>query len=200
VSLLAAALREAGDLNGLREYMTSRWTYDHPSQQTANGGRVQFLIPAGMLDEAEREVDRYQGQPDSAVLDTSFYPYIMGQLEMGRGHPREAVGLLQPWLALPRSLTDFQWASQKLADAWDAVGDTPNAIDALERSVEQPPRLWPGLTALHHDWLRSVAQLARLYRKNRQERKAIAIEDRLLKHLAVADADHPLLKELRAAR
>jgi hypothetical protein len=49
-------------------------------------------------------------------------------------------------------------------------------------------------------WLRSYAQLARLYRKTGQDQKAIAVENRLLKLLAVADADHPLLKELKATR
>ena len=200
--LLAYALREQGDLNGLREYMTSRWTYDHPSPATAIGWRVEFLVPAGMLDEADRDRDRYQRQTPAAALDTSFYPFIIGMLELGRGHPRQAAGFLQPWLALPnREVADFQWAAQKLAEARDAVGDMPNAIEVLEKAVERPPRLSAaGLAVLHHMWLRSNAQLARLYRKNGQEQKAIAVEDRLLKQLAVADADHPLLMELRAAR
>ena len=47
-------------------------------------------------------------------------------------------------------------------------------------------------------WPRDRAQLARLYRKNGQEAEARAIESHLLKLLAVADADHPLLGELRA--
>ena len=199
--LLAYALREQGDLNGLREYMTSRWTYDHPAPATAIGWRVEFLVPAGMLEEADRDRDRYQRQTPAAALDTSFYPFIMGMLELGRGHPRQAAGFLQPWLALPnREVADFQWAAQKLAEARDAVGDTPNAIEVLEKAVERPPRLPAGLAVLHHMWLRSNAQLARLYRKTGQEQKAIAVEDRLLKLLAVADADHPLLKELKAVR
>ncbi len=199
--LLAYALREQGDLNGLREYMTNRWTYDHPAPATGLGWRVEFLVSAGMLDEADRDIDRYHRQTPAAALNTSFYPFMMGMVELGRGHPREAVDLLQPWLALPdRALTEFQWPAQKLAEAWDSVGNTTDAIDVLERAVERPPRLQAGLTLVHHMWLRSYAQLARLYRKTGQDQKAIAVENRLLKLLAVADADHPLLKELKATR
>lgn len=199
--LLAYALREQGDLNGLREYMTHRWTYDHPAPATGLGWRVEFLVSAGMLDEADRDIDRYHRQIPAVALNTSFYPFIMGMVEMGRGHPREATDLLQPWLALPgRALTEFQWPAQKLAEAWDSVGNTPDAIDVLERAVERPPRLQAGLTLVHHMWLRSNARLARLYRKTGQDQKAIAVENRLLKLLAVADADHPLLKELKATR
>jgi Flp pilus assembly protein TadD len=46
--------------------------------------------------------------------------------------------------------------------------------------------------------MRGRAQLARLYRKNGQFREAEAIEAQLLKLLAVADPDYPLLKELQA--
>lgn len=196
---LAYALREHGDLDRLREYMTTAWTHDHPSIITRLGWRVEFLVPAGMLDDAQREADRYRHQTPETALESSFYPYIMGMLEMGRGHPREAARFLDPWLAAPNKATalhNFQWPAQKLAEAWEALGDTPKAIAVLEETGERPPTL----LAARHMWLGSKAQLARLYRKNGQERKARAIEDRLLKMLAVADADHPLLKELRARR
>jgi Domain of unknown function (DUF1897) len=45
--------------------------------------------------------------------------------------------------------------------------------------------------------MRGRAQLAALYRKNGQIREAEAVEAQLLKLLAVADADYPLLLELR---
>ena len=49
-------------------------------------------------------------------------------------------------------------------------------------------------------WLRANAQLARLYRKSGEEAKAREIEARLLKLLAAADADHPLVLELHGRR
>jgi len=104
-----------------------------------------------------------------------------------------------PHRRLHRPLSDNPWPAQKLADAWDALGETPKAIEVLAKAVERPPTLRlanPMLT--HHIWLTSNARLARLYRESGQEPKARVIEERLLKLLAVADTDHPLLKELRA--
>jgi hypothetical protein len=49
-------------------------------------------------------------------------------------------------------------------------------------------------------WLRTSAQLARLYRKNGQGEKARAIEAQLSKLLAEADAGHPLVVELARSR
>ena len=132
---LAYALREHGDLDRLREYMTTHWTYDHPSTITRLGGRVEFLVPAGMVDEAEREADRYRRRTPEAALDASNYRWIMGMLEMGRGHPREAAGFLEPWLAAPsRADQRNQWPAQNLADAWDALGDTSKAIESTRES------------------------------------------------------------------
>ena len=162
------------------------------------GWRVEFLLPTGLLDEAERDIERYKGQIPAAALDTSFYPLLTGELELGRGHPGEAVRLLRLWLA-DKPVSDNPWPAQKLADAWDAIGETPKAIEVLEKAVERPPKLMPANPMLlHHMWLGSNAQLARLYRKNGNEAKARVIDERLLKLLAVADTDHPLLEELRA--
>ena len=203
--LLAYVLRERGNLDGLREYLTTRWTHDQSSKatadawrmETADAWRVEFLVPAGMLEEAERDIDRYESRVPSAIVETSFYPSLMGQLELGRGRPRDAVRLLQSWLAAPnRALTlpMYQWPAQKLADALEALGNTAAAIEVLEKVGEHPPPL----LVVRHMWLTSKAQLARLYRENGEEAKARAIEARLLKMLAVADADHPLIVELRA--
>jgi hypothetical protein len=49
-------------------------------------------------------------------------------------------------------------------------------------------------------WIRTSAQLARLYRNNGQEAKARALEAYVLKLLAQADADHPLVRELSVRR
>ena len=49
-------------------------------------------------------------------------------------------------------------------------------------------------------WIRTSAQLARLCRKNGQEAEARALEACVLKLLAQADADHPLVRELRVRR
>ena len=86
-------------------------------------------------------------------------------------------------------------ATQKIAEAREKIGDIPRAIEVLEAIVQKRP----GPTRnSHHMWIASSAQLARLYRQKRQDREARAIETRLLKLLAFADADHPLVMELKA--
>jgi tetratricopeptide (TPR) repeat protein len=197
--LLAYVLRERGNLAGLRDYLTTHWTHEQSSKATGDPWRVEFLVPAGMLEEAERDIDGYISQVPAAAVETSFYPFLMGPLEMARGRPDEAVRFLQLWLgAAPNraiALHNAQWQAQKLAAAWEALGDRPTAIEVLETG-EHPP----AFVVVRHQWLTSKAQLARLYRKNGQEQKARVVEARLLKMLAVADADHPLLKELNARR
>jgi len=47
--LLAYALRARGDLDGLRDYLTTRWTSQQSSTATTLGWRLEFLVPAGNL-------------------------------------------------------------------------------------------------------------------------------------------------------
>ena len=63
------------------------------------------LLPTGLLDEAERDIERYKGQIPAAALDTSFYPLLTGELELGRGQPGEAARLLRLWLGTRLSAT-----------------------------------------------------------------------------------------------
>ena len=77
------------------------------------------------------------------------------------------------------------------------MGNPSEAIDVLKASGENRVAMalgWGGA----HNWVLDRAQLARLYRKSGQEAEARAIESHLLKLLALADADQPLLRELRA--
>jgi serine/threonine-protein kinase len=129
--MLAYALRERGDLDALRTYLTTVWTHDHGSPATTDGWRVEFLVPAGMLDEAARDIERYRRRiPPSAHYFSSFYPFLMGRLEMGRGHPRLVVRQLEPWLATPGRapvIMNWQGAVQWLARAWTLLGEPGKA-------------------------------------------------------------------------
>jgi hypothetical protein len=82
-----------------------------------------------------------------------------------------------------------------LAAALEAVGNVSGAVVTLEQAVEDRVGFTIGNSP--NRWLRTSAQLARLYRKNGQEGKARAVEAHLLKLLAAADIDHPLVLELR---
>ena len=45
-------------------------------------------------------------------------------------------------------------------------------------------------------WLRIRAALAKLYRETGRDKDAREVEEDLRKHLAYADADHPILRQL----
>ncbi len=86
----------------------------------------------------------------------------------------------------------------QLADTPAANGNLAEAIATLEEAVSDRVAVIASNTK--NCWLRANAQLASLYRRNGQEDKARAIEARLLKLLAHADADHPLAAQLKARR
>ena len=187
--LLAYGLRQRGDLQRLRDHMTKQWTSD---EETPVGWRVEFLVPAGMLDEAERDVEQFERlRPNHP-----FSPFFAGLLEMGRGHAAAAIPLLQS--ALGRIATNGNRVGHsvaaQLAEALESEGRVSEAIGTLERISEERPS--PGFNS-EHTWIQTRAQLARLYRKNGQSEEAGTIEAQLLKLLAVADADHPLVNELK---
>jgi hypothetical protein len=81
------------------------------------------------------------------------------------------------------------------ADALVELGRLTDAIVMLEASTAHR-----GAEAdvAGYKWMNARAQLAGLYHKAGREPEAHAVEDHLLKLLAVADPDYPLLLELKA--
>ena len=197
--MLAYVLLERGDLDGLRAYLTNGWTHGHPSPRTASGGRVEFLVPAGMLDEAARDIERFRQHTPPAARASTAYSFAVAQLETAYGRPRQVVRHLEPWLAAPRRVMapmNFQAEFQRLAEAWTDLGQPAKAIELLERATAQLPTF--EAPAQHHLALQTHAQLARLYRQHGQVAEARVVEDRLRRLLAVADPDHPLVLELKS--
>jgi tetratricopeptide (TPR) repeat protein len=185
--LLADVFRARGESDRLRAYLTSVWTdHSNPAPQYL---RVRSLVSLGLIDEAERAVERAKRQAPAWAADISE-----AQLELARGPPRAAHPMLQALRVIPHSLGGYPIA-ESLADAWEAVGDVPRAIEALERVTEQRPAL---IFDTYHLWMLSRARLAAQYRRMGREAQARPIEAHLLKLLAVADAGHPLVRELRA--
>ena len=88
------------------------------------------------------------------------------------------------------------YGAEKLVAAFEAMGNLPKAIELLTTMGENRV----GVTAgnLFDRWLRDRAHLARLHRKAGHETEARTIEVHLLKLLAFADPDYPLLQELRS--
>ncbi len=130
-----------------------------------------------------------------------------GAIQLARGRPAEAAAALREVMPAVRDApppilsaggSQGQYAAVKLAAALEAIGNVSEAIATLEQAVAD--RVGVTIANTPNRWVRANAQLARLYRKNGEEAKVRAIEARLLKLLAAADADHPLVMELRGRR
>jgi tetratricopeptide (TPR) repeat protein len=93
----------------------------------------------------------------------------------------------------------FYLGSESLASALKRRGQVQRAIQTLERSSEKRFEAVINNNAGAY-WLRNRFELARLYREVGREKDALAIESELSRHLAFADADHPILIALKKRR
>ena len=89
----------------------------------------------------------------------------------------------------------FYLGRESLAAALVKEGDVPRAIQVLERNSDRRDSVTRGTTGAF--WLRNRLQLAKLYRRAGRTEDAHAVEAELSNLLALADADHPILVELR---
>jgi tetratricopeptide (TPR) repeat protein len=149
--------------------------------------RIDYLIEGGLLELAERDLEWFkQRSPGS----TQIYDSLRAALERALGHPDAAIAGFQ------KVNQKGQNAASAFASALESVGRFSEAIDEIERAGTDRADIVSGNTL--GLWLHGRAQLARLYRKNGQNDRAREVEAHLLKLLAMADADHPLVQELRA--
>ena len=212
----AAVYEDASDLAGLRAFAETWWREPLPTAAPALlGRRVPYLINAGMLDVAERDLEWFKqrtAQPGEWAPRVTrrqlqpFYASSKAIIAMKREQPG-AVDLLRgqmpllrdgpQWLLGPAGSQTY-FAAMKLAEALSAQGNLLEAVATLEEAVSDRVAVIDSNTP--NLWLRANAQLASLYRRNGQDDRARATEARLLKLLQHADADHPLASQLRARR
>jgi hypothetical protein len=197
----------------LRAFTAARWRDPLPDAAPPFvARRLTFLIEAGLLDAAERDLEWFKRRTAQAsafapgMVTTQFQPFhasSAGALEFARGRPDAAVMLLEqalpavrkgPPVVLSAGGSQGQYAAATLAAALEAVGKVGEAVATLEQAVDDRVGVTLGNTP--NRWMRTRAQLARLYRKSGHEDKARAVEAHLLKLLAAADGDHPLRLDL----
>ena len=125
-----------------------------------------------------------------------------GMLAVSQGNRIEGMRMLGDAL-LSISLTDSNSAatyfmgSEILAEAWREQGDSTNAVAVLRAALEKESFLLLDQSVLTGPlWLRLQAQLAQLYREMGRDEDARKIEDKLRRLLALADSDHPILRQL----
>ena len=127
-------------------------------------------------------------------------------LALNRGNKIEGMRMLGDAL-LSIGLTDIDsaahyfMASEILAEAWRERGDSTNAVSVLRTALEKESFLLLDQSVLTGPlWLRLQAQLAQLYREMGRDAEALKIEDELRRLLALADPDHPILRQLNRTK
>ena len=84
-----------------------------------------------------------------------------------------------------------------LAEAWREQGVPTNAALVLRRALEKEAFLFIDQSVLTGPlWLKLRAQLSQLYREMGRDEDARKIENELRKRFALADPDHPILRQL----
>ena len=94
------------------------------------------------------------------------------------------------------SASTYFMGSEILAKAWRERGDLINAAQVLRTVLEKESFLIYQSVLVGPLWLKLQAQLAQLYREMDRDEDARKIEDKLRRSLALADADHPILRQL----
>jgi hypothetical protein len=194
----------SGQVGRLRELLAVRAREPlGPDTPPYLAGRIDYLIEVGLLELAERDLKWFKQTFQPNAPSEGIYENFHAGLERVRGNPETAI------LGFEKAKTfvsnnpqanavnaQGQFLASHLAAALESVGRVPEAIAELERVG--PDRVGIVSQNTLGRWLRGRAQLARLYRKNGQDKEARELEADLLKLLAMADADHPLVQELRA--
>jgi len=124
-----------------------------------------------------------------------FTDMARGVLKLSRGNTAEGIEMLEG--SLPRRSPLHFGASAILAEAYRRQGDLLAAIH--EEASKQRPLLVGGLGP-PFSWLRIKSQLAQLYREEGRVEDARKIEDELRRLLALADSDHPILRQLERTK
>jgi serine/threonine-protein kinase len=166
--------------------------------------RIRAFIETGRLDAAARELvslDQAARNQGSEGFRSVYFDY-QGALELAHGRPDAATRLLRQSIEIKTrrlpvlASAPGHYAISVFARALEANRQLDEAIAILSESG----RLRGEAAALFtvDSWMLHRAELARLYRKKGQLREAEAVEAHLLKLLAAADPDFPLLQELRA--
>jgi tetratricopeptide (TPR) repeat protein len=154
---------------------------------------------SGRPEEAERLLS------DSMIRESAQRPFLvqywepiaMGEVALARGQQEAALGKFDQLANIPAIYpTPYYFMGiVSHANALEALGDVESAIKVLERAavIKRSTVFWPGATMF---WMNSQAKLIELYRKSGESGKAADVEAQLRSLLALADADHPVLRAL----
>ncbi len=126
---------------------------------------------------------------------------LRGVLALSRGNRIEGMSMLENALSSSSSLVPatsvYFMGSESLAKAWREQGNSGKAVQVLTAALQKKSHLLVEQSLLTGPlWLRLQAQLVQLYREMGRDEDARKIEDELRRRLALADPDHPILRQL----
>ena len=99
------------------------------------------------------------------------------------------------------SAATYFMGSEILAEAWREQGDSTSAAEVLRAALEKEAFLFLDQSVLTAPlWLKLRGQLSQLYLKMGRYEDAREIEDELRRRLALADPDHPILRQLKQTK
>ena len=159
---------------------------------------VILLARVGLLPRAASLLTKIE-TPQLSISDPGFLQIPRGELALARGKVDSGIAELEEGTRRVGVLGGWAFlGSESLAAALKEKGNLARAVQVLERASEKrSAAAFEGGGAF---WLRSQFQLARLYREVGRAEDARRIEGELLNLLALADADHPMLVELKRLR
>jgi predicted Zn-dependent protease len=149
------------------------------------------MIRAGLFAEAKKLV------ANPGLKDEGFIKICEGELALARGQVEQAIPLLEDGLNWNREdPVFFHVGFESLAEAYERRGDSGTMLAMLkESSIREEYR---DLARVF--WLRNKAKLLQRYRRLQKVEEVHKLEEELKSQLRLADADHPILLQLRQAK
>jgi tetratricopeptide (TPR) repeat protein len=125
-------------------------------------------------------------------------PEMRGEIALSQGQLTKAIAILQEDFdrQLRRHSDTAQWTADSLVTALEGSGNSQKGLEVLELTSATRPWSSPDVVSYAVFWLRNQARLSAYYHHLGRKQESRKIDDQLRKLLAVADPDHPILRQL----
>jgi len=124
--------------------------------------------------------------------------FIRGEVALTQGRFPEAETLLQRKFDNSYRTRQYtaQWIADGLVTALEHSGNSQKALEVLEATSGTRTWISPSTNAYGAFWLRNQARLSTYYHRLGRDSDARRVDEQLRRLLAVADPDHPILRQL----
>ena len=180
----------------LRQYLgISEGSISHPAIAGGTAHTAIVLARAGFTVESEAIITEYERDPSKRPNARTTFQMARGVLSLSKGNTTEGMRLIEDALGQARGRHFL--GSLILAEAWREQGRLVLALRVLEEASSKKALLFaPYAGENPARSLRIRLMLAKTYREMGRDEDAREIEAELRSLLALADADHPILRQL----